>query len=193
MPELAETTTETAQEPAAATPEATTPPWGDDFDAEKAWSLIQNLRSDKEKLQKRPAMSDEERQKIAEYDRLAEASKSDLERAQEAAKTSEAKAQALLDRAVKAEVRAHAQGFADPDDAAAFLDLAKYAGSGEIDTEAIKADLADLLTRKPHLGKSPERRNPNPDPSQASGGGGGAHVKPADQFAALIQQQLNGQ
>lgn len=29
----------------------TTPPWGDDFDAEKAWTLVQNLRGDKEKLQ----------------------------------------------------------------------------------------------------------------------------------------------
>lgn len=28
-----------------------TPPWGDDFDAEKAWTLVQNLRGDKEKLQ----------------------------------------------------------------------------------------------------------------------------------------------
>lgn len=27
-------------------PDAQTPPWGDDFDAEKAWTLIQNLRSD---------------------------------------------------------------------------------------------------------------------------------------------------
>lgn len=28
-----------------------TPPWGDDFDAEKAWTLVKNLRGDKEKLQ----------------------------------------------------------------------------------------------------------------------------------------------
>lgn len=30
------------------------PPWGDDFDAEKAWNLVKGLRSDKETLAKRP-------------------------------------------------------------------------------------------------------------------------------------------
>jgi hypothetical protein len=45
-------------------------------------------------------------------------------------------------RAVKAEVRAAAAEFADPEDAAAFLDLAAYTSDdGEIDTEAISADL----------------------------------------------------
>lgn len=28
----------------------TTPPWGDDFDAERAWTLVQNLRGDLDKL-----------------------------------------------------------------------------------------------------------------------------------------------
>jgi len=28
-----------------------TPPWGDDFNAETAWTLVQNLRGDKDKLQ----------------------------------------------------------------------------------------------------------------------------------------------
>lgn len=56
-------------------------------------------------------------------------------------------------RAVAAEVRALAAGqFADPSDAVAFLDPSKYAGAdGEVDTATLKADLADLLKRKPHL------------------------------------------
>lgn len=33
------------------TPAAETPPWGDDFDAERAWTLVQNLRGDKAKTQ----------------------------------------------------------------------------------------------------------------------------------------------
>jgi hypothetical protein len=33
------------------TASTSTPPWGDDFDAEKAWTLVQNLRADKDKLQ----------------------------------------------------------------------------------------------------------------------------------------------
>lgn len=177
------------QEPAAASPEAATPPWGEDFDAEKAWNLVQNLRADKEKLQKRPALTDEQRQKIEEFDRLAEASKSELERAQEAAQTNAARAQALLDRTIKAEVKALAsQGFADPEDASAFLDLSKYAnGDGDVDSEAIKADLAALLQRKPHLGKSPEHRTPAPNPAQGSSGSGASG--PVQRSAEWVKQQ----
>lgn len=165
-------------EPAAAAPTADAPPWGDDFDAEKAWSLVQNLRADKEKLQKRPALTDEQKQKIAEYDRLAEASKTDLEREKDARTNAETRAQALLNRAIKAEVKAlAAEGFADPSDASAFLDLTSYADeSGEIDSERIKADLADLLTKKPHLGKSPASRVPAPNPAQGTSGAGTAGV-----------------
>lgn len=107
--------------------------------------------------------------KAAEWDRLAEASKSELERAQEAASNSEKRAAALVDRAVRAEIKAMAaDGYADPEDAAAFLDLSKYAKDGDIDTAAIKADLGDLLARKPHLGKTPTSRVPAPNPAQGA-------------------------
>jgi hypothetical protein len=76
-------------------------------------------------------------------------------------------------RAVRAEVKAAAEGFADPADAAAFLDLSKYADAeGEIDSEAIAADVATLLAAKPHLAKGDGRRSPAPDPSQGPRGGG---------------------
>jgi len=160
-----------ASEPAAAAPTDT--PWGEDFDAEKAWSLVQNLRADKDKLSKRETLTPEQKAKLAEFDRLAEASKSELEKAQEAAQKNAERAQALLNRAVQAEVKALASGFADPEDAHVFLDVKKYAADGgDIDTEAIKADLADLLARKPHLGKSPQSRVPAPNPAQGSSGGG---------------------
>ena len=41
------------------TDKPTTPPWGDDFDAERAWTLVQNLRGD---LEKRTTERDEARQ-----------------------------------------------------------------------------------------------------------------------------------
>lgn len=89
---------------------------------------------------------------------------------------------ALTTRAVSAEIRALATGFADPADAAAFLDSAKYVGDdGEIDTEKIKTDLADLLTRKPHLAA---RRGPKPDPSQGAKPGGTDPPTLAQQIAA---------
>lgn len=163
-------------EPGAPAPQGDTkPPWGsnEEFNPQKAWDLIQGLRSDKERLSKREALTDEHKSKLAEYDRLAEASKTELQKAQEAAQSNAQRAQALLDRAVQAEIKALANQFADPEDAHVFLDVKKYAGKdGDIDTAAIQADLADLLTRKPHLGKSPESRTPAPNPAQGSSGGG---------------------
>ncbi|WGH21354.1 scaffolding protein [Arthrobacter phage Emotion] len=48
---MADTDNPTKPADADATDEdKSTPPWGDDFDAAKAWTLIQNLRSDKETL-----------------------------------------------------------------------------------------------------------------------------------------------
>jgi hypothetical protein len=194
---MPETTTNPAANPSepVATAPTDAPPWGDDFDAEKAWNLVQNLRSDKERLQQRPTLTDEQKAKLAEYDRLAEASKSELDKAQEAAQTNAQRAQALLDRAVNAEIRALATGFADPEDAAAFLSGKQYADAdGDVDTAAIKADLAALLTRKPHLA-APDagagRRAPRPDPSQASGANGAAPTSPATEFASILQGQLN--
>lgn len=71
-----------AAPPAPAPAEA--PPWGDDFSPEKAWSLVQNLRSDKEKLAQRPVLTPEQQQKLDEYTRLEQASKSEAQRQQEA-------------------------------------------------------------------------------------------------------------
>jgi len=93
-----------------------------------------------------------------------------------AATDAEERASKLLTRAVTAEVKAAASGFADPDDAAAFLDLSKYATSdGDVDTEAVRTDLAALLVRKPHLGKTPGSRLPAPNPAQGSSGNGSAY------------------
>lgn len=78
-------TDETTAAPDQPTQTDEQPPWGTDFDAEKAWRLVQNLRADKEKLAARPAMSDEQRQQLDEYSALVEASKTDAQRREEAA------------------------------------------------------------------------------------------------------------
>lgn len=163
----------TPTEPTAVAPEAPKPPWGDDFDAEKAWQLVQNLRSDKERLQQRPALTDEQKAKLAEYDQVLESQKTAEQKAQDALVAAENRARSLVERAVRSEVKAlAAEGFADPDDAAAFLDLSKYASGDDVDSASIKADLADLLARKPHLGKSPTTRTPAPNPAQGSSSAG---------------------
>lgn len=106
--------------------------------------------------------------KVKEHE---DANKSELEKASTRADAAEQRAQALVERTVKAEIKAAAGDFADPSDAAAFLDLSTYTGEdGEIDGEKIKTDLAELLKRKPHLAKG--RSGPKPDPSQGAKPGG---------------------
>lgn len=123
--------------------------------------------------------------------------KSDLERATSRAEEAETRVAAALSRAVKSEVKAQAANlFTDPEDAAAFLDLSKYAADldGEIDAEQIGADLSDLLERKPHLAKAapaPEpRRTPAPDPSQGSSGNRKTTADPANIFAGFVRERL---
>lgn len=88
------------------------PPWGDDFDAEKAWRLIQNLRADNQTV----------KSKLAEYDKARQAEedakKSELQRALERAERAE---RALKEReaadqraaALKAALKKH--GLSDED------------------------------------------------------------------------------
>lgn len=86
-------------------------------------------------------------------------------------------------RVVKAEVKriaAH-MGFADPGDAPLYVDLDDYEvnDDGDVDEEAIRADLKDVLKRKRHLkgGDSESdsehgngRRRPKPDRAQGTRG-----------------------
>lgn len=130
--------------------------------------------------------------KLAAAEKLLAENQTAEERAAAAAKDAEARVATVTQRAVRSEVRAlAADGFADPDDAPAFLDLASYIdGEGDIDTEQIRADLTDLLKRKPHLGKPEVRRTPRPDPSQASGASGKASPNLAEEFAATVRRAM---
>lgn len=99
-----------------------------------------------------------------------------------------AKADRLAEQAAKATARAVAgevkvnavTQFADPSDAVDVLmrDPSKYVDDGgEIDTDLIQSDLADLLDRKPHWARQSEptpeaepaaKPRPRPDPSQGA-------------------------
>jgi hypothetical protein len=83
----------------AAAPAA--PPWGDNFDAERAWKLVQDLRADKEKLAARPVLTPEHQAALGEHQRLIDLGKSELQRHQEAA----AAAQAVADKATADAIR----------------------------------------------------------------------------------------
>lgn len=94
--------------------------------------------------------------KAKRFDDLEAASKSDLEQATDRAAKNEGQISALTQRVVRAEVKAlAAKTFADPSDAAAFLDLGAYIDdAGDVDTKGIEKALADLLKSKPHLARA---------------------------------------
>ncbi|WP_030407531.1 hypothetical protein [Streptomyces albus] len=122
---------------------------------------------------------------------LEDAQKSEQQRLAEQLTAAQQRLEAVQQRAVRAEVRALAASeFADPEDAAAFLDLGAYVGEdGDVDADAIGKDLKDLLKRKPHLAKDTGPRSPRPDRTQGSSGNG--HRTPSSP-EAIFGEFLDG-
>lgn len=131
-------------------PEPVTPEVGGDLPlgpaGEKALDEWKRRAKDAEK-----ASRDQARRLQAIEDR----DKTEVQRASERAESAEKRAAAMAQRTVRAEVRALAAGtFADPSDAAAFLDPVDFVDDdGDVDTKKVEKALADLLKRKPHLAK----------------------------------------
>ncbi|MFC9941256.1 hypothetical protein [Nocardiopsis alba] len=188
----------TGQEPAEVTEEQEPTTQEEPKGSTDPWSDPEKARKEIEKLRKEAASY---RTKYREAEPLAKKAK-ELEDAQKTAEErltaqlaeEQKRHGALLDRAVRAEVRAlAADSFADPGDAAAFLDLGSYTSEdGDVDSDQIKADLDDLLKRKPHLGKQTEPRRPAPDRSQGSSGNHKTKSDPADAFAGFLNQRIAG-
>jgi len=126
--------------------------------------------------------------KVAEYDRLAQASKTDAERATERATAAEARATAATQRVARAEVKAALAGLVDnPDSIIEDLNLARFVSDdGEVNDDAIAA-------LKSKYAAFSGRRAPRPDPTQASGGNGASAPSPASELASILQGQLNRQ
>jgi hypothetical protein len=105
--------------------------------------------------QRAKAAERESRTNAARLQEIEDRDKSEVQKAGERATKAEQRATAMVERAARAEVRAlAASSFADPSDAAAFLNLGDFVDDeGDIDSKGIEKALADLLKRKPHLGK----------------------------------------
>lgn len=163
-------------------PEGTQPPTADPGDGqqEKPQTFTQadvdrliaeRLKREREKFRDYGEL----KTKAAEFDKAAEAQKTAEQRAVEQAQQAQQRADQLLQRAVRSEIRAlAAEKFADPDDPGGFLDVTRYiSGDGDVDVDAIRADLDDLLARKPHLAKpEPGPRPPAPNRAQGASGTG---------------------
>ncbi|MFE9949297.1 hypothetical protein ACFYRJ_17400 [Streptomyces sp. NPDC005531] len=157
-----------------AEPETDPEPEGADKLGDKGKQALDRMKSERAEAKKTAAVekkrADDLARKVAEFE---DRDKSDLDKATDKAERAAEAAAKATARAVRAEVKAAAAEFADPEDAAAFLDLAAYTSDdGEIDTEAISADLEALLERKPHLRRpaaEPEKKKqPKPDPGQGA-------------------------
>lgn len=168
------------------------------FDAARARAKIHKANQEAASLRKRLKELEPLAAKAKEYE---DAQKTETERLQSQLTEREQEISKLRKRTVRSEVRAlAAHSFADVTDPEAHLDLDGYIGDdGDIDTDRIKADLADLLERKPHLGKpkapepepeEPRRRRPAPDRTQASGANQQRTKDPADEFAGFVQSRL---
>jgi hypothetical protein len=157
-------------------------PEGEPEDADKLGDAgkkaLDRMKSERAAAKKEAAdakkRADELARKVAEFE---DRDKTELDKATSKAERLEAAAAKATARAVKAEVKALASdAFADPTDADLLGDLSRYVDSdGDIDTDAIEADLADLLERKPHLRRQtaavePAKPRVKPDPAQGSRG-----------------------
>lgn len=109
------------------------------------------------------------KRKAAEFDRLSEAQKTELEKATEkAARDAEARAKAEADatwlpRVLRSEVKVAAAGkLADPEDALRLLDLSSFEldDEGNVDGKAVAKAIDELLEAKPYLaaGTAPARQ-----------------------------------
>lgn len=135
--------------------------------------------------------------KAAELDQMRQTSQTESERQAAELVRWQSEAERWRTDAVGSRIQAvAASDFADPSDAVTALDPAKYLdASGQIDEDAIRADLADVLERKPHWrradGAPPAPRVPAPNPNQGSGQNGRSAPDPAAEFASILQGQLN--
>lgn len=169
---------EPAEEPAEEPEEAEEPDEGLGEAGKRALDRMKTERAAAKKeaaAEKKAAIA--ARKELAELTRkvqeFEDGKKSDLEKAQAQAERSAELAAKAVARAVQSEIKVSASGqFADPSDATDVLmkDPSKYVSAdGEIDTDAIEADLAELLERKPHWAK-PEpaaKADPEADPAKA--------------------------
>lgn len=145
--------------PAATGEPATPPPWGDNFDASRAWHTITTLRDEVKGL-KGSQLTEEQKTQLADYSKLVEASKTELEKAQEAA----GKVPTLEAQNLRLQVALEKGLVGDK------AGLAKRLQGSTL--EELTADADELLAHfTPAAPTPPEPTAPKPNPALGSSGG----------------------
>jgi membrane protein involved in colicin uptake len=163
------------------------------FDRKRAEAALRKKNSEAENLRKRLKELEPLAAKAKE---LEDAQKSESERLSEQLTAQRERAEKAVRAAVASKVEAlAAKQFADPEDAVGALDLTAYVDeNGAIDADQIRADLNDLLKRKPHWAIADDSgpRRPAPDRTQGSSGNGNRTPdSPEQQFAGFMKRALN--
>lgn len=140
-----------------------TPPWGDDFDAERAWTLVQNLRSEKESLKGELAT---ERQKS----QALEANESD------GLKELRTRAEAAEERAKEAERKLNVATVLR--DFPALADFEDLLTGDTVEEIKAKAERLASIGDKKDDAEDPDKGDPKPDESEDEGAKGGSQEDP---------------
>jgi hypothetical protein len=161
------------------------PPWGDDFDPERAWNLVTGLRGDKEKLktQLEEAAADREELETLRNEKLSagdKALKEAVEKAQEEAKS--AVESQWKPKYQAAQLRGIASGvITDKDQLNSFLaitDPAKFVGDdGEIDEQKVMGHLTAIFVSKTPPPRQWGQHSGNQPPERAGAAGRAALEK----------------
>lgn len=169
------------------------------FDRKKFEAELRKKNSEAANLRKRLKELEPLARKAKEFE---DAQKSEQERLNDQLASAQEQIAKTRKRLVEARVQALAgspagerAAFTDPEDAVTSLDLSAYIDdeSGDIDEDAIEADLQALLERKPHWAKTQPQegpRRPAPDRTQASGANKKQAPSPRDEFAGWLSSKL---
>lgn len=165
--------------------DAPKPPWGSDeeFDPQRAWNLIQNLRGDLDKA--KPVLD--------EHERLRRASMEEQDRLREDLDKTAARESTWRDQAIRAQAEAMAAGkFISTKAAVAMIgDLSVYGTDEGIDIPKLQARLEQLADEEPNLVVPQGRQGFAPNRGQGQPGAGQmpleAQIKAAQESGNIAQ------
>lgn len=150
-----------------------TPPWGsdEDFNPQRAWNLIQNLRNENAGLKSKAA---EAQPLLDAHEEHRRAEQGELATAREDLTAANGRADTWRAQAVRSKAEALAAGrFVDAEVAVTLIgDLTEYAANDHIDVEKLTGRLNQLAEAHPFLLTPPPQQGFTPNRGQGQSGNG---------------------